>query len=571
VVLMVLPLSVLPAGAATASMTVEEFDRSSVEQDLSGTTIGGVKFSTAKYGYNPLGELQILTFLEFGYGADPALYLYLYNPKDLAISDRDLRHAITLSLNGSDFAKYAIKLLSASGTDEHSRLYLKFKVDIPAEKINAAFIDQESRSYKIGEIELAVNGEVKAYGIGGEWVYTGTTAAGNLTYESKAISVIELKLNPLVYRGEQFTTNFQYDQINSVYFRLPKDFEEKNGKVTSIKCTWTEYDSGWILACKTDNVYSELLKAVGVEIAKYNDAYPQIYLYLGPSAGDRFVFAWNVKDIGDSKVTYNPKVLQWIAKYSGDSDGTGVIVDSNLEDQLNAAWKSYNEGATNYFSQGGTNKTVDIMSDDLFTVTVDSDASFWDRVFNKKIEQSQKAFQRVTTEALLNPEANLLVDASYKDKLSFALTEAEANNEELMVLHFATCAYNAIPVSAKGISTSGDALYACRENIYMGFDIIQFTCEKDGEKVIVPVVASPINVIGDLQFFGKIKDIPSWVITLIAIALVIIVLLVVSIFFPVLIPILKALVWVLVLPFRLLWWLLKLIGKGISKLFHKRE
>ena len=86
---MVLPLSVLPAGAAAVSMTVEEFDRTSVEKDLAGTTIGGVNFSTAKYGYNPLGELQILTFLEFGYGADPALYLYLYNPKDLAISNRD--------------------------------------------------------------------------------------------------------------------------------------------------------------------------------------------------------------------------------------------------------------------------------------------------------------------------------------------------------------------------------------------------------------------------------------------------------------------------------------------------
>ena len=110
----------------------------------------------------------------------------------------------------------------------------------------------------------------------------------------------------------------------------------------------------------------------------------------------------------------------------------------------------------------------------------------------------------------------------------------------------------------------------------MGFDILQITCEKDGENVVVPVAASPINVIGDLQFFDGTKDkVPEWVIIVIAIMLIVLFLAFLPVLLPILLPVLrwvlKALAWVVLLPFRLLWWLLKAIGKGFAALFHKRE
>lgn len=579
VVLMVLPLSVLPAGAAAASMTVEEFDRTSVKQDLTDTTVDGVKFDTSIYGYNPLGDLKILTFLEFGYGSVPALYLYLYNPQDLNISKLNRSQTITLSMNGSDFEKVTVKLLSSSGTDEHSRLYLKFKVDISSEKINAAFADQESRSYKIGEIELAINGEVKAFGIGGEWVYRGSTAAGDLTSESKLISVIELTLKPLVYRGDIDSEKpYLYDQVNSVYFSMPKDFEKEYGEIKSILCTWTEYDSGWILACKTQDVYDLLNDAIGVKFTDHNDKYPTIFNN-GSNEGPT-IFSWNPWPY-TSGALYFADTLQWLVKYDGSTADTGSLLKTDLREQMDDKWKAYtNNGDSNYFSSGGDKKTVDIMTDQNFTVKVDDGSNWWQKIFSKNhgaAESNGQAFVKVTSESLNDVEGSLLVDEYYKDDLSKDLATAEANNEDLMVLHFASCDYYSVPVKGQGSLWNSDSwvndgkedMYACKEQVYMGFDIIQFTCEKDSEKVIVPVAASPINVIGDLQFFDKIKDIPSWVITLIVIALVIIVLLVVSIFFPVFVPVLKALVWLIVLPFKLLWWLLKAVGKGIGALFRK--
>lgn len=566
-VIMVLPLSVIPAGAKTAS-DAAAFDKTSVGTDLAGTTIGGVKFDPARYGYNPLGDLQILTLLEYGYPEDPALYLYLYNPQDLALNTRDRRYAVTLALGGEteDYTKYTLKVLSTSGTDAHSRLWIKCRIDVGSDKLTAAFKDTPTRTYRLGEVELVTDGKVKSYGIGGEWTYSGTTAGGDLTSTSTRISVIELDLNPLVYRGDRFSTQFEYDQVNSVYFSLPRDFEKKNGTVTSIRCTWTEYDSGWILACPTDKVRDSLASAAGKSVTSYTDVYPEVYLYLAPGAGNRFVFAWNVKDTS-AKITYDVDTLQWVVKYDGEQNELGAIVESDLQEQINAAWLAYNQGAGNYFSQGGTLYEGDIFADQSFTVSVDSGASVWDRVFLGKntTDQSAKAFQRVTENALIDPEAMLLVDQSYKKELTDALAKANQNDEDLMILHFASCKYNAIPVSAKysAFRTEKD-LYACRERLYMGFDILQITCKKDGENVVVPVAATPVNVIGGLQFFSKIKDAPKWVIVLIAIALIV----VVVILCPSVIPLL---IRFLLLPIRLLAWLLRAIGKGFAALFHKRE
>lgn len=48
---MVLPLSVIPAGAKTVS-DAAAMDKVAVGTDLAGATIGGVRFDPARYGYD---------------------------------------------------------------------------------------------------------------------------------------------------------------------------------------------------------------------------------------------------------------------------------------------------------------------------------------------------------------------------------------------------------------------------------------------------------------------------------------------------------------------------------------
>ena len=580
-VLVVLPLSVLPAGAKTASMTAEEFDKSPVATDLGGATIGGVKFSPLKYAYNPVGDLQVITLLEYGYPDDIALYLYLYNPQDIALNLRDRRYAATLALGDekASYNKYNLKILDMAGTDAHPRLWVKCRIDIKSDVIKEAFRDKDARTYRISELELPKNGSIQSYGIGGVWTYRGTTAGGDLTSTSTMISVIKLDLNPLVYRGDAMNgKGYAYDQINSVYFSMPKNFEENYGEIKSILCTWTEYDSGWILGCKTDDVYNMLTDrgAIGKQLTDHDKSFPSISATAG---GDSSVviFSWNPWPYSSGAgAVYFTDTLQWLVKYDGSKAEYGAMLDTDLEDQMDALWKAYCAGETNYFSTGGETKIVNIMKDENFSVKIDDGSNWWQKIFSKNHgveETNQQAFQRVTEDALKDPEAQLLVDKSYQKELSNALKKASGKDEDLMVLHFASCDYYAIPVNGMGNIGDSDTwindwkedMYACKEQVYMGFDIIQFTCEKDGENVVVPVAASPINVIGDLQFFDKIKDkVPEWVIILIAIILIAIVIFLCP-------PLLPILVRVVILPFRLLWWLLKAIGKGFAALFHKRE
>lgn len=572
-VLMVLPLSVLPAGAKTAS-DAAAFDKTAVGTDLAGTTIGGVKFDPARYRYDEKGTLQILTLLEYGYPDDPALYLYLYNPQDLALNTRDRRYAVTLALGDDpNYTKYPLKVLSMSGTDAHSRLWIKCRIDVGADKLTAAFKDTPTRTYRLGEIELVVGDKIRTFPIGGEWTYSGTTAGGDLTSTSTRISVIELELHPLVYRGDAMNGKpGAYDQINSVYFSMPKDFEKEHGEIKSILCTWTEYDSGWILGCKTQDVYDMLTSkgAIGKKLTAHDKNYPSIFYQDGSGPS---IFAWNPWPYSSSGVVYFADTLQWLVKYDGSKAKYGAMLETDLQKQMEAAWNAYHNGETNYFSNGGETKTIDILKDQNFAVKVDDGSNWWQKIFSKNhgVETNDnQAFQRVTADALKDPEATLFVDQSYKDELALALSTATVRDEDLMVLHFASCDYYSIPVKGTGnagdnstwINDAKEDMYACREQVYMGFDIIQFTCEKDGEKVVVPVSASPINVIGDLQFFDKMKNAPKWVIILIAIILIAAVLFLCP-------PLLPILVRVIILPFKLLWWLLKAIVKGFAALFRR--
>ncbi len=75
---------------------------------------------------------------------------------------------------------------------------------------------------------------------------------------------------------------------------------------------------------------------------------------------------------------------------------------------------------------------------------------------------------------------------------------------------------------------------------------------------------SPINVIGELQLpddYNPPDGVPKWVIILIAT----LILVVVVILCPTLLPILVKIV---ILPIRLLWWLIRALGRGISGLIR---
>ena len=111
--------------------------------------------------------------------------------------------------------------------------------------------------------------------------------------------------------------------------------------------------------------------------------------------------------------------------------------------------------------------------------------------------------------------------------------------------------------------TSGQA-YIAQESVFFDFDIIQLTFNKEGTYTVIPVVASPIDIVNDITPPVYLDDGLDWWQILLAIIFLILALWLLSItgILPLLV---KGIVWLILLPFRLIGKLLKVITKKRKK------
>ena len=103
-----------------------------------------------------------------------------------------------------------------------------------------------------------------------------------------------------------------------------------------------------------------------------------------------------------------------------------------------------------------------------------------------------------------------------------------------------------------------------QSTVFLNFDIIELTFLKDGVFTVIPAVSDPIDIYSDTEV-PKVENpgLPDWLKIVLAV-LALIVLLV--ILMPILPYIIKAVVWVILLPFRLI----AAIVKGIQKAAKKK-
>lgn len=96
-----------------------------------------------------------------------------------------------------------------------------------------------------------------------------------------------------------------------------------------------------------------------------------------------------------------------------------------------------------------------------------------------------------------------------------------------------------------------------RETVFLDFDIIELTFLRDTTETIIPVVASPIDIVGGIS--APIEEDGGnafkWILGLLFLIVLLVILM------PVLPYIIKAIVWVLMLPVRLI--------QAVVKAFHK--
>lgn len=280
------------SAVAYAAESSLEFDKTYVLDDLEGSAVDGVTFDVNDYPYDKNGSVELLGFSEYGYSAyanmqdNFGLYIYLYNPALLDISDSSCKIQIGVGMsNAADYNKYYLKVVSKSTGTETNR-FIKMKV-LNADQLLSS-LDSAERRYYVSGIEILCYGSagIVEYNVGKQFNFSGfskgygldSSAESTLIQSSSDLESIEitgLLDRQTVYRDNITNPSVtSHNQVNGVYFGLDQDLIDRYGLLQRIKAEWYEYRTSPILVVDNQEVYNSLYNYRGVNVGEYNNNIP---------------------------------------------------------------------------------------------------------------------------------------------------------------------------------------------------------------------------------------------------------------------------------------------------------
>lgn len=532
----------------------------------------------------------------------------------------------------SDYNKFSLEFCSKVEEGDYKNLFYKFKV--VDRKVNgktiAERVNSNARRYDVSGIELLTYGANTAteYYVGGTYIFTGyaegygsdTNAKNTLNCSIEKLETVELSVKHTFYRSETSSLGSGHqNQLDTVYFSVPKRFIEEYGRLQRIKAEWYEYKTKEILVTSNSDLYNKASPYIGVNLGPKNkygqQAYNKdIYYSLGINAGDAgggmnmARWGWNLGEgffhipcetlyymfLVDNIGEYDPyasvvdmggvqsnDLYEYIKNYNKTFDnGTLPIKDGSISADLFASdiddsRKIDNESGKiqQGYSYYDFDADVDLQALKSWS---DTDPSFWENWVNfglgaaftggpteesktvapiqiLKATDVQGTDKEIASKLLIN-YADV---ASLKEEYREATTVSSKDDEEKVVVlfRFATSDYysEAVDIMELGKGFLGsdkytkDQAYIAQESVFFDFDIIQLTFNKDEVYTVIPVVSNPIDIVNDITPPVQVDDGLDWLKILLAVVLLI---LLVVLLAPILPYILKAIVWVISLPFK---------------------
>ncbi|MEG9430637.1 MAG: hypothetical protein VZQ61_06940, partial [Christensenellaceae bacterium] len=230
-----------------------KLDSSDVLSDLRSDS----SFNLNNYPFDEDSELKLISFNEYCYSfyanlqANYGLYVYIYNPQCLNIVQNSVLNKIQIAVaydengNPTDYEKFRLQFCSVSTESDYYRLFYKFKVIDPDNKILNR-VNSNERRYDVSGIELYTEGKTNAidYGISRTFYYTGYAAGygpgkaaeSTLTCRTEKLETVELDVKHTFWRSLTSSKGAGYqNQLDTVYFSVPNYFFENYGKLQRIK------------------------------------------------------------------------------------------------------------------------------------------------------------------------------------------------------------------------------------------------------------------------------------------------------------------------------------------------
>lgn len=459
------------------------------------------------------------------------------------------------------------------------------------------------------ELVSGNNRNATEYKVGGSYRFTGYAAGlgpDKDAPDTLTCHVTELETLALDVRHTYFRTNVSslgkdhYNEVNTVWFSVPEYIYEEYGYLQKIRAEWWEYKTKYMTVTSNKAFYDALLPYVGTDVGDYSSSVPVSlgYGYLGKNtAGGPTIhqFAWTYNM--DTSTRYNAlgaitavyyvdekqsimpyafyapvsdvsSVFDFLSSGSVAGDISGTVLADWIYNYKNSLGHGYIDCNDRKISRdlfldrvddgrtmGYNDRTIDL-KDTFDLKSYDSNHNWWNRLWDYGFSwpKTDGDYRNISpiyevqdTDFVGSDEeisARLLVNRGDVGELK-RYYEAERKRDRRVVLfRFASTDYFCGIASPTGATVNPDT-YVAQETVFLDFDIIELTFNRNGSQWVIPVVSSPQDFINSIT--APQKETQWWKIVL---AIVLLILLLVLLM-PVLPTIIQIVVSVILLPFRL--------------------
>lgn len=438
-------------------------------------------------------------------------------------------------------------------------------------------------------------------------------------YEGEVFSITEEGIRQTFYRpsGSNGKNSYTQDTLQTVYFAVPNRLFEKYGVLSELRAEWLKAKTAWGLVTGTEEYYNAFLNCVGYSTKNTSplwgtDKLPFTdYGLYASSTADNTRYTFNCSVSGAKNIPYLAYVLptdewgtdkaddytvpwseinEWMKNYHDIYDKSKTYttpVPAGMYGMTYTFNPPYNgeylqvEGYSKALFESWDNKktVVDIPREQKLSLTSEKiSQSWWQRLFGGSNVVSSTCFNDIeaihcveSTDFKANKQLTcdgLYIDISDYDDFKSFYDRAAANDETVVLLRYDVGEYSAleavegIPYDGNGVLQgikSGDTnARIFQMNVYIGFDIISLTFDNGEQEFVIPVVSDPIDAgsgstgaIDTTTDKNAGKDLLKIIIALICLLILI------AVLAPVLPLLVKGIVWLVALPF-------KLIGKAIK-------
>ena len=467
------------------------------------------------------------------------------------------------------------------------------------------------------------------YKVGGTYIFSGYAkgfgpdkeAESNLNCVVEELETLELSVHHTNYRtGVSSKGQDYYNEVNTVYFSVPGRVFEQYGNLQKIRAEWWEYKTKMATITCNQDFYNQLKQYVGVDVGEYSSSVP-VNIYTGYSGTGSnplihdYHWVYNVSlstkytalgSIFSVSYTDRQSTIMPYAFYAPVSDVNGVFdflssnpVAGSVSSSAVRDWMyNYSNNLGHGYldcngrrlskdlfedsvdpgrTMGYNDKTID-MGDTFDLLSYDSNHSWWQKLCDYGFswpttdEQYEGVFPIYILEAgdfVGSNEAiskRLLVKEDDVSALKTFYNEESAKGNKVVVFRFASTEYYCAPAyTSAGSNMVNCDTYVAQQTVFFDFDIIELTFNEDGNYRVIPVVSSPIDIVNEFQpppeeeLFGNTSA--FWMIVIAIIMLVIIII----IGQPALNLLVQLLIWIVMLPIKLIKAIIDLITGGFNE------